>query len=312
VAKVYVFLCRLHGLEPPGLRQVEQDVERANSFAAECERSLGTRRGAGPSFIPLELKCRQCARKYHYEVHDVHIHPRSEKKSEEAANAGLFGDGVVVVDDLRCKNCGTLNQFELTPRSFTQLAAESLRMLAIRRLGRHVSATAPVKHVVLGHKDGRPMTLAELDEDFRRATRDNPGKPQAHLALAKFYEYVKASTEARNAFLKTLDLDSLAIEAMAGLARLDLQQGRDLEAYQWLEDCYRNLEKGHVYLAEGVAEFKKTVRDKRRDLARRLNRKPEGKPVTIQFRAAAPDYPKNRPCPCGSGKKYKLCCMERS
>ena len=52
------------------------------------------------------------------------------------------------------------------------------------------------------------------------------------------------------------------------------------------------------------------VRQKRREFAQEIGTKPEDKPVEIRFRLDVTDYPKNKPCPCGSGKKYKLCCMQ--
>jgi len=82
------------------------------------------------------------------------------------------------------------------------------------------------------------------------------------------------------------------------------------EALKWIESCYENLEKGSLYLTEDATVFKKTVRQKRREFARDLGTKPGDKPIEIRFKFETSDYPKNKPCPCGSGKKYKLCCMK--
>jgi len=106
-----------------------------------------------------------------------------------------------------------------------------------------------------------------------------------------------------------LDLDKAALEAMAGLARLAEIETHYREAYEWCQRCLENLTTGHVYLVESFDDFKKALRDKRHEYARRAGIKPEPEPVPIRFRIEAAGYAKNRPCPCGSGKKYKLCCM---
>jgi hypothetical protein len=101
------------------------------------------------------------------------------------------------------------------------------------------------------------------------------------------------------------------MEAMAGLARLDHSEGRLADAYDWIDRCYKGLSDGRLYTAKDSRQFKKAVREKRRELARSLGIHPEEAPVKVRFQIESTEYPKNRPCPCGSGKKYKLCCMVR-
>ena len=153
--------------------------------------------------------------------------------------------------------------------------------------------------------------MRELERERLQKLEDHPTKPAAHLALGKFYEYVKADDRARKAYLRALDLDTHCLEAMAGLARTDHTAGRLKEALEWLESCYEQLETGNYYLVEDKAAFKKAARDARREYARELGVKPKEAAVEIRFHLETSDHPKNKPCPCGSGKKYKMCCMPR-
>jgi uncharacterized protein YecA (UPF0149 family) len=162
----------------------------------------------------------------------------------------------------------------------------------------------------MGEKEGKPLTLLDVEKEHLAGIENFPAKPAVHLAAGKFYEYVKHYPAARKAYLQAVDLDARALEAMAGLARLDHAEGRMGDALNWIESCYEQLDRGNLYLAEDAATFKKAVREKRREFAREAGAKPEEKPVEIRFRAETSDYPKNKPCPCGSGKKYKLCCMK--
>ena len=43
-----------------------------------------------------------------------------------------------------------------------------------------------------------------------------------------------------------------------------------------------------------------------------LERRTEYAPVTEPVRRKAPRVGRNDPCPCGSGKKYKKCCLRRA
>lgn len=44
-----------------------------------------------------------------------------------------------------------------------------------------------------------------------------------------------------------------------------------------------------------------------RDYDNLASRKKSGKPP---FKKESPDIGRNEPCPCGSGKKYKKCCLQ--
>jgi hypothetical protein len=311
VGKVFVHLCRVNDLHPEQLSEIEKDVLRGEALIKERRRMMAGETTQGPSAVSLELECRDCGKKYHYEVADIHMHPIGAKPAEESGGEMIpYKSGVVIGDDLRCKNCQALNRMRLTARTMAQLTGESVRILAMQKGGARIPAGYPVKHVQLGEREGKPLTLTDAEKEHLEALGRSPEKPAAHLALGKFYEYVKELPEARRYYLQAVDLDSLALEAMAGLARLAHVEGNLKQAGQWIEDCYENLEKGHILLAEDNAAFKKAVREKRREYARELGVKPKDKPVKILYSMDVPEYPKNKPCPCGSGKKYKMCCMK--
>jgi len=311
VGRVIVHLCRINAIELDRLKEIERDVQRGDAFAEKAKRSWSQDHPDWPDAILLELSCKQCGKKYQYELREVHQHPH--KRDEEASDTEDFTPykhGIVIVDDVRCKNCQALNRFDLTAFSQAQITSESLKLLAFHRTNRQPPAYYPFKLVQMGEKDGKALTLLDIEKEHQAAVENFPAKPAVHVAAGKFYEYVKQYPAARKAYLQALDLDARALEAMAGLARLDHAEGRQGEALNWIESCYEQLDRGNLYLAEDAAAFKKAVREKRREFAREAGAKPEEKPVEIRFKVETSDYPKNKPCPCGSGKKYKLCCMK--
>jgi tetratricopeptide (TPR) repeat protein len=310
LGRAYLHICRVNGIEPPLLREIERVVKRADAMVEEQRRILSGDIGNWPATVQLELACKECGKKYSYDIHEVHLHPHEKPAGESEADMTPYKQGLVIADDVRCKNCGALNRMELTGKTMAQLTAESVKILAFQRAGVEVPSAYPVKHVQLGERDGKPLTLADAEMEHINAAELAPGKPGVQLALGKFYEYVKEFSTSKQEYLRALDSDSKALEAMAGLARLAHAEGDLKKANEWIEDCYENLESGKLYLAKDVSEFKKAVREKRREYARESGLKPEDKPVKIRFSMDVPDFPKNRPCPCGSGKKYKLCCMK--
>lgn len=311
VGRVMVQLCRLNGMEPGWLKEIERDVQRGDVFAEKAQHGWNKDDPEWPDTILLELSCKECGKQYQYQLREVHQHPH--KRDDEAGHSEDFTPykhGIVIVDDVRCKNCQALNRFNLTVASFAQITGESLKLLALHRTNRQPPAYYPFKLVQTGEKEGKPLTMLDVEKEHRTAVQNFPTKPAVHLAAGKFYEYVKDYSAAGKAYLQAVDLDARALEAMAGLARLDHAEGRKEQALHWIENCYEQLGRGNLYLAEDASAFKKAVREKRQEFAREAGAKPEEKPVAIRFKAEASDYPKNKPCPCGSGKKYKLCCMK--
>jgi tetratricopeptide (TPR) repeat protein len=312
IAQALLRLGRIAGRDPGLMKELEREVAEHERLLRQQEALLTRGFRDWPDRIDLDLCCKQCGRKYTYAVREVHLHPHRKSELEPDSPGGApYQHGIVICDDLRCKNCNALNDFAVTRETIGQISAESLRLLALHRSKVSLPPYYPVKHVEAGDKEGPSQSLVDIEKESVAAVHRNPSQARAQLALGKFYEYVKAFPKARTAFLKALDVDARSLEAMAGLARLDHSEGKLEEAYDWIDRCYADLPEGHIHLAQDVRQFKKAVREKRRNLARALGIHPEEAPVKVRFQIDSPDYPKNRPCPCGSGKKYKLCCMTK-
>lgn len=311
-ARVILRLCRIHQRTAELMTELEREVAEHERMLQRQEALLTRGFRDWPDRVDLDLGCRQCGRKYTYAVREVHLHPhRKTELDTEAPEGSPYQHGLVICDDLRCKNCQALNDFTVTRETLAQITAESLKLMALHRSKVSPPPYYPVKHVDMAGQEGKPVSLVELERENSEAALRNATQPQAQVVLGKFYEYVKVFSRARRAFLKALDLDPRAMEAMAGLARLDHSEGRLADAYDWIDRCYKGLSDGRLYTAKDSRQFKKAVREKRRELARSLGIHPEEAPVKVRFQIESTEYPKNRPCPCGSGKKYKLCCMVR-
>ncbi len=312
LARTCTVIAQLNGLKPTLSAEMERDRKEEEQYGKPFRTP-----GEIPSRLRLELLCNECGKRYHYLVNEIHLHPpgsedeKEKEKSEAEQDMVPYRQGIVITDDIRCKNCQTLNDFSLTQTAMTQLSSHGMMMQTMSRLGMEIPGHNPLQIVRLPDKQGRERSLLEIEREHFDTVGRHPRQPQSHLAMGKFYEYVKRHREAREAYFLAVDMEPKALEAMAGLARLCHAEGKLADAFSWIDQCYKALPNGRMFLAEDPAEFKSAVREKRREYAKDAGIRPDDDPVDIRFHVETSDYPKNRPCPCGSGKKYKLCCMKR-
>ncbi|MHC1741876.1 MAG: SEC-C metal-binding domain-containing protein [Syntrophobacteraceae bacterium] len=309
LARTCTIIAHLHGLKPSLLAEMERDLKEGEHY-----RRASRTPGEIPSKLRLELLCNECGKRYHYLVNEVHLHPPGskdeQKESETEQDMIPYRQGIVIADDIHCKNCQTLNDFSLTPTAMAQLSSHGMMMQTMSRLGLEIPGHNPLQIVRLPDKQGRERSLIEIEQEHSETVGRHPRRPESHLAMGKFYEYVKRHPEAKEAYFLAVDMEPKALEAMAGLARLYHAEGKLADAFSWIDQCYKELPKGRIFLAEDPSEFKSAVREKRREYGRDAGIRPDEDAVDIRFHVETSDYPKNRPCPCGSGKKYKVCCMK--
>ncbi|MDR2923557.1 MAG: YchJ family protein [Treponema sp.] len=112
----------------------------------------------------------------------------------------------------------------------------------------------------------------------------------------------------------------------AAYAPIDYKSTRDWsEQSSWLGLKIISVEKGGIADTEGTVEFEASyMRDGLKDIHHEKAKfKKEGSAETAQWLydeghvtprtvvRAAPKTGRNDPCPCGSGKKYKHCCLNK-
>jgi hypothetical protein len=87
------------------VKPLEEDPETALSHMLDDTQPLR-----------MPLRCTQCGRTYHYELKRVFVDP---KKSDQ----------VTVGEIIECKGCGSLETYELSPRSLMLVTAELMRLM---------------------------------------------------------------------------------------------------------------------------------------------------------------------------------------
>ncbi len=322
-------------LEAQGTPVASGRLARYRSPLGRLARLLGVghRKSSSQRTLRLALECRACRGTYRYEVERVYLDP-------EQAGAEAF-----IQDRIQCQGCGRWDQYSLTPDAHADILTESLRLLS-HCLSGDKAPRSPVTLVSSGLQDGRRMHPEEGLRDYERCLGEHPDDPGLHLGRANILRFLKRFEAAAAGYRRAIELDPHAVEAHSSLAQLAAERGDVAEAARGFERCVRALPHGHFYrLPEGTREdFSAAVKENAErfcQLARHAGDRagdglpsPErglehrsegservlsGEPATRQAIDAAQESPhqqvalpivgRNAPCPCGSGKKYKMCCL---
>jgi tetratricopeptide (TPR) repeat protein len=121
----------------------------------------------------------------------------------------------------------------------------------------------------------------------------------------------KKTEDAIGVYHKALELDPLAVEALVSIGQNAAAYGRLEEAYAYLKQSVEIMDYGNYYrVDQDLRDFKAGVYEVYAEAALEL-----GKDLEPMARPAAPakrlKIGRNDPCPCGSGKKYKKCCLSK-
>jgi len=274
----------------------------------------GQRRDAKRSTLRLALECRGCRRTYRYDVETVYVDPEQ------------IDADPVIQDRIQCRGCGRWDHYAFTPEAYADVVIEGIRLLTLLLSG-NMTPRSPVTLVSSGLQDGRLMSPEEALRDYERRLAEDPDDPGLHVGHGNVLRFLKRFEAAAHSYRRALELDPHAVEAHSSLARLAAERGDVVEAARRVEGClqalpharfYRIGEDEREHFVEAVTADAKMFRQ-RAGLA--------GDRVTDDLRSAhheldpgrkasgaippggPPISGRNASCPCGSGKKYKKCCL---
>jgi tetratricopeptide (TPR) repeat protein len=298
----FLFLCDLHGVADPRLSAIRQRQQREASRAAESAQGLSL---VPEEYISLALQCNGCRRTYTYPVQAVYVDPDPPKDDRIEP---------FIKDRIRCKGCGREDDYAVTPAAQLAIMARLLMLTArMEKEGPEAATEGPLYLTRLGLTDGRRMNPREARHHYEARLATHPDDPALHIGYGNILRFLEETERAEAAYRRALVLEPQAIEAHASLGQLAEARG-DLAAAE------REYRQG---LALGRNARYYQVKD-RRAFTRSLEEALEGvqgarlpDPVPAQARLETllaqdrgePKVGRNAPCPCGSGRKYKKCCL---
>jgi tetratricopeptide (TPR) repeat protein len=308
-------LCELHAVDVPELAGACTDCtpkdQDLNGPASEGRES-------GPAQIKptklgglrLPLRCTQCGRSYLYEVGQANVWLTYEAPASHPSH--LFSNRIT------CRRCGAVERYGLTDESALMLLAECYTASLYDGSERAGHAVRPLS---LGTRFGfiGPEILAEVGD---RRVADAPKDPEARFghgwALCCSRQYEPAARE----FEKALELAPGSWAPMVGLGYAYHRLGEDARAVEWYRKCApastdRGLNVNALRIIDG-AQRAANVIEAGGDpgwipfhLPTGSDSERSGEAPDEQVQRPVQSPGRNDPCHCGSGKKYKKCCMRK-
>jgi len=302
IDETFVTLCALLDYDHPGLKEArarwmrQEEEQRAKKDAFY----QGELEGLMAHKMHLELSCPLCGESNTYEVAAVFVGLKSKDSRP------------FVGEELYCLSCGELAELKLTDKGYLAVTAELLKAVAVKKTGKVYKG--PIKFLDARLADGRTVSLEEGISYYQKRLQEAPASVVDRLSLGNCYRNANHPTRAMAQYEKAIQTDPAYVEASLELAYLLKESGRRKEAWETLDRALAHLKQWKFcrLLEITEQEFYRAFAELYNELSSLL--KIKDKPALHYSFAEKPGkisekIGRNDHCPCGSGKKYKKCCL---
>ena len=301
----FAFLCDLHGVADGRLSVIRDRQNRDKSRAAGIDQDLPD---LTEEHIDLALQCNGCRRTYTYPVKAVYVDPDLEEEDRIQP---------FIKDRIHCKGCGREDDYTLAPAGHLALTARLILLMArIEKEGPEAGAEGPLFLMRMGLTDGRRMNPREARSNYEARLAKRPDDPALLIGYGNILRFLEETERAEAAYRRALELDPQAAEAHASLGQLAEERGDLANALSAYEQCLALARKARFYHVRDRREFLRGVEAARDGVeAARAMQLPDPVPAQAKLETlvaqdrGGPKVGRNAPCPCGSGRKYKKCCL---
>ncbi len=275
--------------------------------------------------VRLVLKCTACGRERTHVFPTVYFDlgtARDKKKLEKY-------QPLIIPQRVSCPKCGAIDQYELS--GMGQIAIMANMMAAYSpEAGATLRPNQQIKFITFTTRWGR-MHPNEADERYRNELAKRPDDADLLVGYANLKRFLGYLDEAKERYHLALTFDSNNAEAWMNLAQM-ASEGRDLKsAIRYWEmtlqstlaggapsgqgDDYRQAAEDALLLLRtglfpdqipdelSAAFITDTLNPVGSQRPAPVKREDQGRPAPERRQKIG----RNDPCPCGSGKKYKLC-----
>ena len=241
--------------------------------------------------LSLELRCPSCGSVNVYKVKGVII-----------ARNPQHGVASLVNDEVPCASCSEDVEFEFTAMAMMAVTAELLLINVARESAQPRQLLVKPIDCRL---DGQVMPLAAGLKRLRDHIAKTPTDARAWFRMGNLLFPMNRPKATMAALRQAAKLAPQAIDAQLTLARLLASRQENEDAFELLTDGL-NRSSNWQFLApypNFAQEFADIYNYLRRSLGK--NDLPALHPSSL---APSKKTGRNDPCPCGCGKKFKLCC----
>lgn len=272
------------------LRRARQQQRLATLFSGD----------ASPSDkLELELRCLACNEVSVYEVEQIICDPTSE------------GLAYLIADEFPCRACGETADFDLEPSARMVLVAESLKMLGAASAG--IKSDLPrITQLNARSADGSVQSINSAYRQLRDKVRENPRDWLSWHRLSNISVSINRPRAALRCARQAYALNPLMIEIIYNAAARLQEAGQARDALDLMNSALRRIDEWSSQsssIERESIDFAQLYNELRNETGRSDLPALHSRFLARHPRFAPKRTGRNDPCPCGTGKKYKKCCM---
>ena len=249
-------------------------------------------------YLEVELRCGNCGDESFYRVEHITVELCCHEEPEP-----------YIEDEITCLNCNQVSSFDITDegKMSIMLTVFGINSCKNDEEMKRVMEKSPIKFVEHDHEHDE-LDMEELEDMFLEEIEENPSDIYNYISLGNLYVDEERFDDAEHYLRQAMEIDPEYIESYYILAYIYAKYRENYEKALSL------LEKGKKYMdtakytddiQDHKDEFEKNYRTFYNDMIIALAH--EGLEVK---KLPEEKTGRNDPCPCGSGKKYKKCCMK--
>lgn len=248
------------------------------------------------------LRCESCYRIYPFTTEKAYIDPivlhanispidELEPEEREARKVKAMW----IPEPVTCPDCGEVDIYDLSIRGVKRALAGFIRQVIAGEQG---TVENSIYEIMEFKTLGQYIHPLDAIEGCKRSLEQYPKAVGMRIELARFLTHQNKFDEAYENLLQAVEDDPTEPGSYHGLAMVSEAMGNEEQAVEWWVRLQNQLSLMEVSQAE----------------RRRLRKLVEESLVRLKGPKFAAQQVKtkvgrNDPCPCGSGKKFKKCCM---
>ena len=313
IDRTFVLLAELLGREFPELDDARKTVFQADARQRRVDEALLDHDAGGLLSIPNLrefLRCSACGAENEYDVNRVFLLQDPEQ---------AFFPG----QEYTCLDCGNTGEMEWTESAERSLQALLMYIfLTTEEEERKKLLETSIFELKTLQVFGKNHSIPEGLEAYESAVRESPKKVGLRIGYANVLTQLERPERATTFFKEALAQDPSFIQAHFGLATLAAKAGDEAKAFDWLEEGRRHWEDAQVFTGFSTARRAEMLEEFFEDYCDFYNKTAENLGLKVarlhpprerimDAETGKKKVGRNDPCPCGSGKKYKKCCLGR-
>ncbi len=254
--------------------------------------------------VRLELRCLACGRERTYVFPEVYCDLgtiRDEEKQEKY-------DPIIIPQRVTCSKCGAVDQYEISGMGQLMLTADLLAhtIPEFKEFRREDQQVKYMEFTALGRK----MHPHEALEEYEKRIAQQPDADHLYVGYGNVLRFLGRTEEAEAEYRHAVEIEPHNAEAYVNLAQVAMEQGNLEEAVTFWQRVLETAPQSRFDRRQ-KKEFMDAARGSLGALG--ILKEPDQAAPGQQPPSASKfdDVGRNDPCPCGSGKKYKHCCLRK-